>query len=83
MDPKIISALYKICTLWDKFYQLRAPKRIAKSVLWKTVLSGILVAGDTVAIPQVDVDVVPGVPGLAAAHLAHPLGGGHLGEGVS
>ena len=34
----------------------------------------ILITRETVAVPQVDVDVVPGVPGLTATHQTLPLG---------
>ena len=44
------------------------------------MLQRVLATRHSVAISQVDVDVVPGVAGLGATEGTHPLGGGYLGE---
>ena len=46
------------------------------------MLGRVLVTRHAVTVPQVDVDVVPGVPRLTPAHQTLPLGRGQLGVPV-
>ena len=65
------------CFLWRgrHFFHLIRPLFIFSR---KTVLSSILIAGDAVAIPEVDVNVVASMSRPAAADRTHPLRRWHL-----